>query len=629
MTLWEKVFVKPTPECRRMGHGRRAWAVWISFWLGMAIASVAAAMGQSYDIMDLSPEELKNVQVYTASVYLQESREALSAVSATPMFELSGVLAALRVHSESDHIVRCRAIVLHGESPGLVYLVSDLQKTRERRRWFVFVLVLFVGSSAAAFLGALLLRRTISRPILDLTKVAKTVPEQRRFAVRAPNYAGDEFGVVADGFKEMLAEIEERDETIRAAHAESELFINSVPSILIGTDGAGLITRWNLAAETAFGVGSKAVLGRPLPSCGVRWLRPQLGEEADSWFRVRRSERCDVKFEREGEVRVVGLTIISVDRFPTGEGIGFLITGADITDRILLEGQLRQAQKLEAIGQLAAGIAHEINTPTQYIGDNSRFLKKIWPPINEILALCIRAGKESLAGPVAANTMTELLQAVERADLSFTLSEVPQAIDGTLEGAERVSKIVRAMKEFSHPGTEGKSAVNLKHAIETTIAVARNEWKYVADVETCFDESLPPVLCLAGEFNQVILNLLINAAHAVGDVVGRDSGQKGTISVTTKLVGDWAEVQIRDTGKGIPDDIRGRIFEPFFTTKEVGKGTGQGLALAHAFVVKKHNGQIWFESEVGKGTTFFLRLPLGMHETAGSSEDASSAVASS
>jgi signal transduction histidine kinase len=169
------------------------------------------------------------------------------------------------------------------------------------------------------------------------------------------------------------------------------------------------------------------------------------------------------------------------------------------------------------------------------------------------------------------------------------------------------------MKEFSHPGSEGKCAIDLNHAIETTIAVARNEWKYVADVRTCFAAHLPPVPCLAGEFNQVILNLLMNAAQTIGDVVKKGSA-KGTITITTKCEDDWVEVQIQDTGAGIPEGVRARIFEPFFTTKEIGKGTGQGLALAYAVIVKKHDGEIWFESEVGKGTTFFLRLPLTVPE---------------
>jgi len=321
-------------------------------------------------------------------------------------------------------------------------------------------------------------------------------------------------------------------------------------------------------------------------------------------------------FERDGHRRYLGLTIINVALLPGGKGSGFLITGADITERKILEGQLRQAQKLEAIGQLAAGISHEINTPAQYVGDNAKFLQETWPAVDKILGLCVRLGEESVTGSAAPATIAELLRCTKEADPTYLLREVPQAISQTLQGMERISKIVKAMKEFSHPGSEGKCAIDLNHAIETTIAVARNEWKYVADVQTSFADNVPPVLCLAGEINQVILNLLINAAQAIGDVVGKTSGTKGTITISTKFDSAWVEVQIRDTGAGVPENIRARIFEPFFTTKEVGKGTGQGLALAHAVIVKKHDGQIWFESEMGKGTTFFLRLPLAQPETA-------------
>ncbi|MFC1735778.1 sensor histidine kinase, partial [Candidatus Hydrogenedentota bacterium] len=173
-----------------------------------------------------------------------------------------------------------------------------------------------------------------------------------------------------------------------------------------------------------------------------------------------------------------------------------------------------------------------------------------------------------------------------------------------------VASIVRAMKEFSHPGTDEKTAVDLNRAIENTITVARNEWKYVADVNTEFEPDLPLVPCLPGEFNQVILNLLVNAAHAISDVVGDGSSGKGTITITTRAKGGFAEIEIGDTGGGIPDRARERIFDPFFTTKEVGKGTGQGLAIAHNVIVDKHSGAITFESEEGKGTTFHIRLPL-------------------
>jgi len=517
---------------------------------------------------------------------------------------------------EPDQVTECDAILFDGESIGYVYLVSDLQEIQSRMRHFVvFGLILMAASSAAAFLVALLLKRFISKPILDLVETTRTISREKNFGVRAPKYAEDEVGLLVDGFNEMLGEIEFAEAALRAAHTESELFINSVPSILIGTDNAGTVTRWNLAAATVFGLSADAVLGQPLRHCGIHWQHAQIDEEIDSWFRVQSSEkRENVMFELDGQRRFLGLTIINVDLIPGGEGTGFLITGADITEQKILEAQLRQAQKLEAIGQLAAGIAHEINTPAQYVGDNTNFLQETWPIVNQILSLCLRLREQSLAGGVAPGLIAELAQCTEEADLTYLLGEVPQAIAQALEGVGRISKIVKAMKEFSHPGSEGKCAIDLNHAIETTIAVARNEWKYVADVQTCFAPDLPPVPCLAGEFNQVILNLLMNAAQTIGDVVKKGSATKGTITITTKCEEDWVEVQIQDTGAGIPEDVRARIFEPFFTTKEVGKGTGQGLALAHAVIVKKHDGKIWFESEVGKGTTFFLRLPLTVPE---------------
>ena len=173
-----------------------------------------------------------------------------------------------------------------------------------------------------------------------------------------------------------------------------------------------------------------------------------------------------------------------------------------------------------------------------------------------------------------------------------------------------MAKIVRAMKEFSHPGTEEKRPIDINRAIETTLTVASNEWKYVANDRTVFADDLPMVPCLAGEFNQVVLNLIINSSHAITDSVGDGSKGKGEITITTRREDDWAEISIKDSGAGIPENIRSRIFEPFFTTKDVGRGTGQGLSLAHAVIVKKHSGKIWFESELGKGTTFFIRLPL-------------------
>ena len=281
----------------------------------------------------------------------------------------------------------------------------------------------------------------------------------------------------------------------------------------------------------------------------------------------------------------------------------------DITERKILHQQLLQAQKLESVGQLAAGIAHEINTPTQYIGDNIRFLKDSFQDLNALLAdyaKLLAATKDNSLSPAL---VQEVETAVGNADTEYLCAEIPKAIDQALEGVTRVAKLVRAMKEFSHPGTKEKVPIDLNHAIDSTLTVSRNEWKYVADVETEYDSSLPLVHCLPAEFNQVILNMIVNAAHAIADVIEKGTTTKGKIKIKTLNCPSWAEIQIQDTGTGIPPEARARVFDPFFTTKEIGKGTGQGMAIAHSVVVAQHHGTIHFETEEGKGTTFVVRLP--------------------
>jgi signal transduction histidine kinase len=269
-----------------------------------------------------------------------------------------------------------------------------------------------------------------------------------------------------------------------------------------------------------------------------------------------------------------------------------------LEERDRLEDNLRQAQKLEAIGQLAAGIAHEINTPTQYVGDNLRFLKESFGELDSLLTQLVKVG-----GAPAGKLLGE-------ADFDYLKEEIPRALNQSLEGVDRVAKIVRAMKEFSHPARE-KTATDLNRAIQSTITVASNEWKYVAEVDMDLDANLPSVHCSPAEFNQVVLNMVVNAAHAIGDVVGDGAKGKGKIRVKTRSDGEWAVIEISDSGCGMPPHIQQRIFDPFFTTKEVGKGTGQGLAIAHNVVVDKHGGTIKVSSTPGQGTTFVIRLPIG------------------
>jgi two-component system, NtrC family, sensor kinase len=281
-------------------------------------------------------------------------------------------------------------------------------------------------------------------------------------------------------------------------------------------------------------------------------------------------------------------------------------------NRSAMEVQLRQSQKLEAIGQLAAGIAHEINTPTQYIGDNAAFLRD---SCNETFSIVGRLRArllevQALGGP-AGEVAGQGLKDLAETDLDYLGTEIPKAILQSIEGVGRISKIVKAMKDFSHPGGEGKTLVDLHRAIESTITVSRNEWKYVANLVTDFDPNLPPVPCHPSEFNQVVLNLIVNAAHAIEAAKGgRDSDLLGQITVKTRGFADAVEISVSDDGSGIPEAVQARMFEPFYTTKPIGKGSGQGLAIAHAVIVEKHQGRIEVQSKVGRGSTFVLRLPL-------------------
>jgi PAS domain S-box-containing protein len=281
----------------------------------------------------------------------------------------------------------------------------------------------------------------------------------------------------------------------------------------------------------------------------------------------------------------------------------------DVTERRLMRSQLLQAQKLESIGQLAAGVAHEINTPTQFIGDNVRFLREAFQDLTRLMTSYEKLFAAAQVNAVSGEIIEEVAGALKGANPAYLIGEIPKAIEQTLDGVARVSTLVGAMKEFSHPGTKEKIPLDLNHAIASTITVARNEWKYVAELETDFDLSLPLISCQPGEFNQVVLNLIVNASHAIADVVEKGGPGKGKIKVQTLNCPDWAEIRVQDSGTGIPEKVRAQIFDPFFTTKEIGKGTGQGLSIARSVVVDKHNGSIHFETEEGKGTTFIIRLP--------------------
>jgi len=284
--------------------------------------------------------------------------------------------------------------------------------------------------------------------------------------------------------------------------------------------------------------------------------------------------------------------------------------GKDISERKHLREQLLQAQKLEAVGQLAAGIAHEINTPTQYIEHNLHFLSDAVGDLRVLLRAYDKLLAAADANALTRETIDEVKSAALAADTEFLLAEIPKTIVQMFEGVAHVSTLVGAMKEFSHPGKKEKVFLDLNRAIENTIAMARNEWKYVAALETSLDPALPPVRCQPGEFNQVMLILIVNAAQPIGGAAAGKGATLGKIAVQTRAVDGWVEIRVQDSGPGIPEAVRNRIFDPFFTTKEIGKGTGQGLAIARSVVVDKHAGAIEFITGEGKGTTFIVRLPI-------------------
>ena len=407
--------------------------------------------------------------------------------------------------------------------------------------------------------------------------------------------------------EKLEAIVEKRTRRLCDAKRETDLLISAIDSMLVGLDADGRVNLWNLRSETMFGVSNADAIGQVFTDLPIDWEDAnQIKHGVNT-----QAKRFQAVFHNlSGEYRIVGMSSFQIS--DNGVYKGNLIIGTDLTDNRALESQLHQAQKLEAVGQLAAGVAHEINTPMQYIGDNLDFLKKkvglLIPLMHDLENLIDLKDEERAAKLSAIQAAAKKLKAKRFAGDLF------DAITDSRDGVRHVSQIVRAMKEFAHPGQAEKMLVDVNKALTSTIAVSTNEWKYVANINTDFDESNPLVSAFPVELNQVFLNILVNAAHAVSEGTEEGENGKGEISVATKLLDDCVRVSISDSGTGIPDDIKTRIFDPFFTTKEVGKGTGQGLSIAHSVVVNKHCGRLVCDSVLGEGTTFTIEIPLESDE---------------
>jgi PAS domain S-box-containing protein len=431
---------------------------------------------------------------------------------------------------------------------------------------------------------------------------------------KSPYYGPDNELIGVIGISRDITKEKKGEDALRKANAEIAQLIASLSSILIVFSPDICVVHWNPSAQKILGISQDEAIGIRLDELKIQWDYSLIAQSIERCLQEGQPQYLDpVRFERtDGNEGYLGINISPIYE-NENQLSGYILLGGDITERKALENQLAQAQKLRSIGQLAAGIAHEINTPIQYIGDNTSFLKQSLADLTTILAkydrLLENVRKEGVEG-VYAHQIKEIDATKQQIDLDFLRNEIPVAIEQSLDGIQRVTEIVRAMKDFSHPGVVEKVAMDVNKAIENTLTVARNEWKYVADIQTDFTPELPKIFCLPGEINQALLNIIVNAAQAIEEKVRSQPGEKGLITIKTYRKDDWVEILIRDTGLGVPESVRPHIYEPFYTTKEVGKGTGQGLAIAYNIIEIKHGGSLTFKTQLGKGTIFIIRLPI-------------------
>ena len=384
--------------------------------------------------------------------------------------------------------------------------------------------------------------------------------------------------------------------------------------ILLGPDGE--VTYTSPSGKRWLGYGEDELLGQALAVISHPEDAPLLASAFDRCAPgqpVSLNHRLKAKDDRW---RALESTVVCLREDPLVGGV--LLAARDVTERVALEQERerldldrRVSQRLEAVGQLAAGIAHEINTPLQFVGDSVTFLKEAVDELLGLTALYRETLYTDAPLPVEQRRMT-MREAEERADVEYLCERIPVAFVRTTEGIARVRSIVQAMKRFSHASSTERAPADINEAIETTLAVCRNEYKYVAIVNAELGD-LPLVTCNIGELNQVFLNLIINAAQAIEEGVA-GSGEQGQITIRTRVQGPEVVIEIADDGPGIPTEVQDRIYEPFFTTKEVGKGTGQGLALART-TIERHSGSLECDSALGRGTTFTIRLPLTREPT--------------
>lgn len=404
--------------------------------------------------------------------------------------------------------------------------------------------------------------------------------------------------------EELEETVAKRTREVEERHALFQLILENTTDLIAVVDANGHRVYNSPSYQTVLGFSAEELR----TTHALAQIHPEdverVNAAVDVARRTGRGETIVYRMQhRDGSWRTLE-SCAGVVRDAAGRMTFLVIVARDVTERRKRELEQQLGLKLESIGRLAAGIAHEINTPTQYITDNTRFLADGFRTLSA--AIVAPSGEGEKARPDGERPPS----ATPNDELAYLLTEIPQALQQNLEGLARISRIVGSLKEFSHPNAPTPTPSDLNRAIETATVVSRHEWKYVAELVTDLQADLPLVPCVLDEINQVLLNLIVNAAHTIGDALKARGETRGTITIRTRQDGDHAVIEVSDNGLGIPAAVRSRVFEPFFTTKGIGKGTGQGLAIVYASIVQHHRGTVDFVTEEGKGTTFRLRLPF-------------------
>jgi len=514
-------------------------------------------------------------------------------------------------------------IILADENLGTLYLNVDFRNHLERtyaayqQLGIVFLVLLFGVGIFSALIGEF----TIRRPIRGLVLAAEKM-SNNDFAVELPTSKVSELSRLIRRFSSMRErlsryqedlehKVAEQTVDIRRNAAFTQVILETMLSALVVHDGHRIV-KSNRSAESLFDLTGnqlrKTEICEALQAMGLS--QKQTADICSGTSYKNQHFSYQAPNGEEFHLSVSQIPLLQTDDH---EKQRFLIVAEDVTNQVKsrlekerLESDLLQAQKLEAVGQLAGGIAHEINTPSQYIGDNLQFLSESQGDVLKVVERLLVFLEKCKDQEALAPDVSEIQELIDECDLAYLLDEIPNATNQSISGIAEVSRIVLAMKDFSHPGTKEMSSCDINRALSTTLTVSRGEWKSVAELREDLDPELPGIDCFLGELNQVFLNLVVNAAHAIQEKGGSEPGK---ITVSTSHDEDNIMVRIGDNGNGIPDHISDQIFNPFFTTKEVGKGTGQGLAIARDIIVNKHGGDLSFESAEGVGTTFIISLP--------------------